>query len=227
LLAAVREKWRAEVTLPRTALPLIALAIWTALALWTAYVLATAWPYEGHVLQILLLIAIPGILFRVTELLWLAKKQVRLDSYNRVIARVVSIVAGLAGAVFLWGPLEKLSMDRFEREISTLVADVYAKSAAPCPPAATYTLSAALVAYMEDAGFPRPTATIYADRQAFLLSLPGGSIDIDGSTLIYDSRTRAWRKAHNDMLQASGELDRLTKGLENCKLPLNATPGKQ
>lgn len=47
-------------------------------------------------------------------------------------------------------------------------------------------------------------------------------MDIDGSSLFYDSRTRQWRKVHNDMLDQSGELKALLKDLEACRFPLRA-----
>jgi len=45
-------------------------------------------------------------------------------------------------------------------------------------------------------------------------------MDIDGSTAFYESQSRQWRKVHNHHLSASGELARLTKGLDECKIAL-------
>jgi len=55
-----------------------------------------------------------------------------------------------------------------------------------------------------------------------VLSFSGSSIDIDGSTIYYDSRAGAWRKFHNDLEEESGAFKKLTEGLADCKL--RATP---
>lgn len=198
---------------------LVWLGIWVFLTLWASWTLARAWPYVGHMAQWLTVLAVPGILFRVTDLLWMAKKQARLQGYQRKIARVVSILGGMAGGAFLWGPLDQLSMARFEREFAPLVADIHARAAAPCPPAASYAIGPSLAAYAEETQSPR-TATLHADAQRFVLTVPGRSMDIDGSSLIYTSRTRVWSKRHNDHLAATGELAMLTQGLQECRIDL-------
>ena len=43
-------------------------------------------------------------------------------------------------------------------------------------------------------------------------------MDIDGSTIYYDSGAREWRKFHNDDAGASGVYAGLTQGLAECVL---------
>jgi len=198
------------------------LALWLALAAWTCYSLATAWPYVQHMLQWLLVFALPGILFRIVDLGWMQARRQHLAGWRRKTARAVAIVAGLFAAGGVWTAMDGISMGRFEKALAPLVAQVHARAVAPCPPAAQYALDPALVAYLEDAGAPRTPMNLHHDRQRFVLVLMGGSMDIDGSSLFYDSRSRQWRKVHNDMLDQSGELRTLLKDLEACRVPLRA-----
>jgi len=196
------------------------LLLWIAAAAWTCQLLATSWPYVQLMPQWLLLFAAVGILFRIFDLAWMRWRRERLSGWTRRGARVVTFVAGAFAAGGLWEALDGISMGRFERAFAPLVAQVQAKAAAPCPPAATYAIDPGLAAYLEDAAAPRAPAQLHFDKQRFVLALSGWSMDIDGSTLFYDSRARAWRKVHNDMLAQSGELVNLRKGLESCGIEL-------
>ena len=46
----------------------------------------------------------------------------------------------------------------------------------------------------------------------------GGSIDMDGSTLYYDSEAREWRRYHNNNEEARAIHQKLIAGLADCKL---------
>lgn len=41
--------------------------------------------------------------------------------------------------------------------------------------------------------------TYYQGNKHFVLTIPGGSIDIDGSTIYYNSLTQEWLQIHNDL----------------------------
>jgi len=196
------------------------LVLWLMVAVWTCHALATAWPYVQLMPQWLLVFAIPGLLFRAIELAWMRMRGQRLQARNRWLGRAISILAGLMAAGGLWSAMDGISMARFESAMAPLVGQIHANAAAPCPPAARYAVGRDLSAYLAESGAPRAPAALAHDSQRFVLALGGGSMDIDGSTLFYDSRSRGWRKVHNDMLAATGELDALRKGLENCKIAL-------
>ncbi len=195
------------------------LAAWIALAAWTCHFLATAWPYVQLMPQWLLVFAMPGLLFRAIELAWMQVRRQRLQGWTRRSARAIAVLAGLFAAGGLWSAMDDLSMARFESAMAPLVAQVHANSAAPCPPAARYTISAGLAGYIAESGVPR-AADLAHDKQRFVLALNGASMDIDGSSIFYDARSKRWRKVHNDMLAQSGELEGLRKGLETCRIAL-------
>lgn len=52
------------------------------------------------------------------------------------------------------------------------------------------------------------------------MALLGGSADFDGSTIHYDSQTRAWQKIHNDVRDKRDAFAALVKGMETCKFDL-------
>jgi len=170
--------------------------------------------------QWLLLFAMPGMLFRTFELVWMQVRRERLAGRKRWLGRSVTLLGGLMAAGGLWSAMDGVSMARFETAMAPLVTQVHANSALPCPPAARYSFGPGLASYLEESGAPRAPANLAHDRQRFVLALGGGSMDIDGSTLFYDSRSRGWRKVHNDILANTGELDGLRKGLETCRIAL-------
>jgi len=59
---------------------------------------------------------------------------------------------------------------------------------------------------------------LHHDSTRFVLAFQGGSADIDGSTIYYDSGTGAWRKFHNDSSDARQVYAGLTAGLAECVL---------
>lgn len=198
------------------------LALWLVVAAWACHALATAWPYVQSMPQWLLVFALPGLLFRILDLGWMQALRRRLAGWRRWAARAITIIAGLAATGGLWSAMDGISMGRFESAFAPLVVQVHAKSAAPCPPAAQIGIDSALAAYVDESDAPRAPLRLHHDRQRFVLVLSGGSMDIDGSSLLYDSRTRQWRKVHNDALDQSGELQALLKDLEACRIPLRA-----
>ena len=197
------------------------LSAWILAAGWSAYALAQAWPYVQHPLQIVLLVAVPGALFCTFDLGFMQLLRRRIAGWRRFLARAALLVAGLA----LWGAicdgLDSVSMARFERAFAPLIGELHTRMPKPCPPAAGYRIAPELAAYLDETGAPRAPAELKRDAQRFVLSMHGGSIDIDGSTLFYDSAARKWHKVHNDMLEQNGELRALTEALaETCKLAL-------
>lgn len=193
---------------------------WIVAAVWSAYAIAQAWPYVQHPLQIVLLVAVPGVLFCSFDLGFMQLLRRRIVGWRQFLARAAMLVAGL----ILWGAicdrLDSVSMARFERAFAPLIGELHTRMPKPCPSAAGYRTAPELAAYLDESGAPRAPAELKYDAQRFVLSVHGGSIDIDGSTLFYDSATRKWRKVHNDMLENSGELRALASGLESCRVAL-------
>lgn len=184
---------------------LLWLGAWLIATAALAWQLATAWPYEGHWAQLLMLFTLAGVAFRTVQ--WLHERGggARLAGRKRLGVRVLAIVVALLAAGAAWQALARLSMARFERAMAPLVAQMHANASSPCPAPGKYPL--------HPQGLPGSLAW---DTQRFIFWTRGGSMDIDGSTVWYDSTTRRWSKFHNDNRRARGEFERLQAPLREC-----------
>ncbi len=198
---------------------LAVLVVWSTLALWMAWLLATAWPYELLPPLVGLTIALPGVLFRGGDLACMRFTRKRLVRWWRVLARLLALPAGIVLAFAAIGPLDRISMARFERAIAPLIEQIHGHAKAPCPPAVVYTKDAALQGYLDRSRSPGK-ADLHHKPGRFVMSVMGGSIDIDGSTIYYDSRSRVWQKFHNDSVDKREAFAALVKDLDNCKITL-------
>jgi len=196
------------------------LGVWVVLAAWAALALGTAWPYVQLMPQWLLLVALPGLAFRAFDVVTMRMLRRRVRGWRRLVARLGAIVVGVPAAAASWEGLDAISMARFERAMTPLVARLQSDRGAICLPTAPVAVDLELAAYLEDANAPRAPAELHFDKQRFVLTLPGRSMDIDGSSMFYDSRGRQWRKVHNDALSSTGELTALTAGLSVCRFTL-------
>ena len=200
---------------PRTTRSVVLLVLYVAFLGWLFYEQSTSWPHEGSWATLAYVFLCPGIAFQSFVVLY-ARTTGR-PLARRVLARVVTVPLGLVLAVALTGLGSALAMDGFERAYSPFVAQVGASLAEPCGAAAKYFAIPDVAAFNEQTG-RRPTANLSYDGKRFVLAFPGGSIDIDGSTIYYDSAAGKWHRFHNDSDIGRGILEKLTNGLASCKL---------
>ena len=201
----------------------IFLLLWLTLGIWLAWRLATAWPYSGHLAQFGLLIALPGLLFQIGHLSWLGFKRERLRGWRRWLLRLGTLLPGVFLATFLWGELEAVSLNRFESAMAPVVQKIGASQSGLCA-AENYTAIPAWPEYLDTA---RPGQTskeakadLHHDGQRFILALMGSSMDIDGSTIFYDSKNGRWQKFHNDNCDAASALQTQTEKMPDCWIVL-------
>ena len=195
------------------------LLVWLGLALWAAYGLAMAWPYELHPLLILLVVALPGVVFRTVDVALVRWRQLRLAGWRRVGSRLAAVPVGVILAMLLFSAAERNSMARFEREIAGWVGRVHAGAPPSCPAVEKHAAEAGLKPYLDDAAAVRK-GTLHQGAGRFVLELAGRSIDIDGSTLHYDSATRKWSRFHNDNRERREAFAALVEPLEKCRFTL-------
>lgn len=200
---------------PRTTRSAVLLVLYVAMTVWVFSEQSTSWPHEGSWAAFAYLFLCPGIVFQSFALLYARLTGRALT--RRVLTRVVTIPLGLviAAALGQWG--STLAMGDFERAYTPFAAQVGANLAAPCGGAAKYFAIPAVAAYNEQTG-RRPTANLRYEGSRFVVSFSGGSFDMDGSTIYFDSGARRWRKFHNDSTIASREFEKLTEGLAGCSL---------
>jgi len=201
---------------PRIIRSLVLIVLYVAMVVWAFHGQSTSWPHEGSWSSLAYWILCPGIVFQ-SFVVFHARLTGRMPT-RRVLARLITVPLGLVIAAFLGEWASGLSMDAFERAYAPFVAQVGASLAAPCSLSAKYFAIPVVAAYNAEAG-RNPTAILKYNSRRFVLSFSGGSFDMDGSTIYFDSGSGRWRKFHNDSgIAVSGELDKLTDGLAACKL---------
>jgi len=198
----------------------ILLTGWGCLAAWSGATLAMSWPYVGSMPQWLLMLAFPGILFRASDLAWLHFRSRRISGWRRGLMRVAAIVAGVVAAGYAWEGLDAISWSRFQRAVAPLTATAAKGPEAVCGGGTVPGFDRSVIEYLDAVDAPRAPAELYWGDGRFVLALAGRSMDIDGSTLYFDSRVQQWRKVHNDTLQRTGELNAATAGLVSCRFSL-------
>lgn len=124
---------------------------------------------------------------------------------------------GLVIAAFLADWASTLAMSGFEQAYVPFATQVGANLPDPCRAAGRYFQAPAITVYNQQTGCDRP-ARLHHDSTRFVLAFQGGSADIDGSTIYYDSAAGAWLKFHNDSSDARQVYAGLTAGLAECVL---------
>lgn len=207
----------ADLKRPRIA-SAIWLLVWTTITIWTCRTLAMAWPYVQLLPQFLLIVAVPGILFRSADLVCMQIFRLQLRRWWRALARIIALLAGLFAAGGLWSAMDSISMTRFEHAMQPLIGQLHTSPMTSCP--SSYVPPSGMMAYFDESNAPRAPASLHYDKQRFVLALGGRSMDIDGSTMFYNSVSRTWRKVHNDTLSVTQELQKLENGLDSCQIAL-------
>jgi hypothetical protein len=193
-------------------------------ALLAVYALATAlifyresraWPSIGSWTGLLLIVTCPGLIFQTLRLVytWRAGRPLPWP----ILIRLVTIPAGLVLAGVLMSKAASASTARFTAAYAPMVEKVRKNLASPCGAELRYFADPVVATYNQRT-WPRAAARagLRYDQARFVMALGGGSIDIDGSTIYYDSVTRKWQQYHNDDAQARAAHEHLVEGLKEC-----------
>jgi hypothetical protein len=199
---------------PRILLSVMLLAAYAMAVAWVFYEQSMTWPHEGSMAYVVFFLLCPGIVFQSFNLVYMLRTARRLK--RRALTRLVTIPLGLVMAAFLASEASTLAMSGFEQAYVPFVTQARANLADPCGAAERYFLAPAVTAYNLRSGYRKRPATLHHDSKRFVLAFQGGSADIDGSTIYYDSGAGAWRKFHNDSVDARQVYAGLTAGLAEC-----------
>lgn len=200
----------------RTGVSVVLLVTYAVVVAWVFYEQVTSWPHEGRWAYLALFLLCPGILFQSFSLAYTRRTGRPLT--RRALTRLATIPLGLVIAAALSSWASTLAMRNFEQAYAPFVDRLGANLADACRSAPGYFGIPSVAAYNQRAGRERPAAKLHHDNKRFVLVFSGGSIDIDGSTISYDSGARAWRKFHNDNSDAREAYAGLTAGLTECPL---------
>ena len=198
---------------PRILLSAVLLVAYALVVAWVFYEQSRTWPHEGSMVYVVFFLLCPGILFQSFSLAYMLRTGRRL--MRRALTRVVTIPLGLVLGVFLASLASTLAMRGFEQAYMPFVSQIGANVPASCRVAGTYFWAPAVAGYNLRAGREQP-AKLHHDSKRFVLAFRGGSADIDGSTIYYDSGTGAWSKFHNDNSDEQAAYVARTAGLAEC-----------
>lgn len=199
---------------PRTRLSIALLVVYCVLVAWVFYEQATAWPHVGSWGYILLFLLCPGIVFQSFSLAFMRRTGRPLK--RRALTRLATIPLGLVVAALLASWAETLSQRGFEQAYAPFVLQVGANLPDPCRAAGSYFQASSVAGYNLRTGRGQSAAKLHHGGGRFVLAFPGGSADIDGSTIYYDSGAGTWRKFHNNDSGASAAYEKLRAGLAEC-----------
>ena len=198
---------------------------WIGASVWLCVELANAWPYVNSLAQVLLIFCVPGIIFRSAELALVGRSGRPLLRGTRSQLRMAAVLIGVVVGMHLAEVMSEHSMARFESALAPLVTQLNDARSRSCPPALSRLPGTGVHAYLDAAGGAAQKADLYSDGQRFVLSFRGHSIDIDGSTIFYNSGTQRWRKVHNDELTSTHEVENLVKDLALCRVDFSLSQG--
>jgi hypothetical protein len=185
--------------------------------LFALYSSAYSWPTQGSVIWFLLIIFCPPFLYHLVFIAYelILKKRLHWKKSYRFITLLCGVL--LAGGLLQL--TQKISLTRFKTAYSPLVAQVQQKMPLPCD--SHYFEIRAVNRYNHSVtqkpfNQGKPSAALLYNPQRFVLYFRGGSVDMDNSTLYYDSETQSWSFFHNDDAVMTESFDTRTKGLIKC-----------
>jgi len=208
----------AEAPGPRSRLiiPAGLLLAYAAVVAWAFVKQATAWPSAGSWTFLPFVLFCPGILFQAVNLVFRWRTGRALT--RGALVRLATIPAGLLLASALLGWAGNRAFDGFTRAYAPFVAEIGAHLSDPCPAATRAFTLPAVAAYNRRAGHEWPRGKLSHDGKRFVLSFAAASVDIDGSTLFFDSNAKAWALFHNDDTEKAAAYDHAVEGLTLCPL---------
>jgi hypothetical protein len=171
------------------------------------YFSGISWPHVGSMQSIVLFLLVPGFFFQSFFLCFSLVKRKLPD--RRIRARILSVLLGLFAAAQIGQTISTAAMQRFTRACQPLVSRIANNLPAPCTSQSSYTA-------LLPPGGAGSRWHLWHDTKSFVLTFPGGSADIDGSTIYYSSQQGKWTIFHNDSTEKSKKLEKLTQDMKEC-----------
>ncbi len=167
-----------------------------------------SWPGIGSYWVLLFIFIFPGIIFQALLAFFYFSKW-KIPQRTRYL-RIAAVIMGIVLVQIVYDRAGSVAMRTIEETYSPLVEKLNI-SKDFCNLLSTCVEKEALQ------GIYSPTA-LYHKEARFILTFWGRSVDIDGSTIFYDSATKEWRIFHNDDQEKVREMNGITSGMEKCLL---------
>lgn len=187
---------------------------------YTLYNLCYSWPTTGSMVWFILIFSCPAFLYQFIFITYSLKFKKNLQWKYKL--RFISLVLGFFVAGGLLQQTQKSSLRKMTRAYQPVVARILEQMPTPsCEDAYFDTLKT--VKYNGSihrmiAKDGHPIGELLYNHERFLIHFRGGSIDIAGSTLFYDSKVKHWQLFHNDNLEAFTHFKTLIDPLTLCEI---------
>jgi hypothetical protein len=195
----------------------IFLLIYLLLTAYVFFTLSTSRPHAGMWQDFLIIILMPGIIHRSFHVLHISilKKAFK----RRWLSATLSVLAGIAIAVKLINLSSDLAVQRLTIAYQPLVNALTTGGFFECENEDHELNIPSIIRPTfkdRDKVENMNTSTIYFSSHYFVIEIRGWSIDIDGSTLYYNSNTSDWILFHNDIEDKRKLFQELIKDANSC-----------
>ena len=127
--------------------------------------------------------------------------------------RFLIIISGVIISVLSSKYLDSYAMHLFSKNKVVLIGRIVTSMPSPCKTLNIYQDENKITSVFNKA------KELYFNKQLFIVTFNGGSIDIDGSTIFYRSDISEWDIFHNDNAKKQQALQELTNNLSRCIYP--------
>ena len=201
----------------------VLLVIYSSINIYTVYSLSHSWPNKGSFAWFLLIFFCPPFLYHFITLSYeLAVR--KLFCWKKSL-RFATLIAGILLAGNLLQYAQNSSLRKFNRAYTPLIERIIKKMPEPCdgqyfqiPKIATYNNKVNRLINHKG----KPIGELLYNHHRFIVHFQGGSVDIDGSTIFYDSEIKQWQIFHNDEFSLLDDFNFRRIGLTKCEAFLNA-----
>jgi hypothetical protein len=212
--ASYRKKFAAQQNAPRQLVDFLVLGA-SLIALYLlilnlAWIDLSGWPSAGSYWDLFVFLAAIGLAFQILMLVsWYKSGQL---PQRRLIPRTTAIALGWGLSLGIAATTSDMALARVTERHQALFEGL-SGNGEPCLLYADY---------LENYQGPRQYAprSLHSSPEYFVLTFLGGSIDIDGSTIVFDSETGQWQVIHNDLEEQLADLEQRQSTLHPCNTSL-------
>ena len=172
------------------------------------------WPRVGSWWLLVYLCIVPAFIDRAFHLFYFVwQKKVMEGTWKKSFVVILSIVLGVILTNLINQKASLWAMERFQDNYQPLVEylqnDLHNDSNYICKSLETF------ISERHLQGRESPKA-LYFKGTHFILEFLGNSIDIDGSSIYFNSQTGQWHIFHNDDVKRRNQLEILIKDMKTC-----------
>lgn len=186
--------------------------------LFAVYSSMYSWPTQGSFIWFLLIIFCPFFLYHLVFIGCVTVLNIRPHWKKSYL--FLTIISGILLAGGVLQITQKISLARFKTAYSPMVFQVQQKMPFPCNAhyfeiPAVYRYNHSVTQKLLWKG--KPTGGLLYNPQRFVLYFRAGSVDMDNSTIFYDSEIKNWQFFHNDEVAEAENFAARSKNLSLCK----------